>query len=572
MTTTTTTDTRHPDPTPIVCFGGEDWWYHPHGHMDIQLMKRFSAGRPVLYINSIGVHMPSVKQGSDFVKKLGNKLKSLRRGIVKVDRNLWVYTPPAFPMYDKKWGRLLHYTLICRGLSKQLRKLGWRRPIYWITTPTAEPVLGKMPRSLRSSRLVYQRSDVFAEFDFSTMPRDFVQGCEDRLRQHADLVIYPSGDLCREEMSGDPRALHVPHGIDEAWLEAPLTRPKNKRPVIGYAGGITTYKIDLELTRALAEAIPEAEVRLIGRAELDAKSQLEDVENITWVPLMPYEDLPGEIVKFDVAINPAPVNKWTRGANPLKFKEYLALGRTAVTTDLPAAHHCPGLDIAADQEAFIHLVRQRLAEPREAEGQRRLVAGESWGEKAQRLEERLAELAIQKNVPGSLSGVANQKNVPGSLSGASGKRLKICLASSAGGHLAELQVLKRAWEGQDTFYLLMRGPTAEGLRSDGERVFEVDNARRSAPWTVLRTLWQTLPVIRREKPDVIITTGAGVVVPACLLTKLGGGKIVYVETIAEVDKPTITGRLLHPFADLFIVQWPQLKRFFRKAVEGEPVL
>jgi Oligosaccharide biosynthesis protein Alg14 like len=555
MTPTTTPDTTQRPPSPIVCFGGEDWWYHPHGHMDIQLMKRFSAGRPVLYINSIGVHMPSVKQGSDFIKKLRNKLKSLRRGIVKVEENLWVYTPPAFPMYDKKWGRLLHYSLICRGLSKQLRQLGWRQPIYWITTPTAEPVLGKMPRPLRPSRLVYQRSDVFAEFDFSTMPREFVQGCEDRLRQNADLVIYPSGDLCREEMGGDPRAMHVPHGIDEAWLEAPLTRPKNERPVIGYAGGITTYKIDLDLTRALAEALPEAEVRLIGRAELDAKSQLEEVKNITWVPLMPYEDLPGEIVKFDVAINPAPVNKWTRGANPLKFKEYLALGRTAVTTDLPAAHHCPGLDIAADQEAFIHLVRQRLGEPRNPEGQRRLVAEESWGEKAQRIEERLQAFA------GGSTG-----------SGGAGKRLKVCLASSAGGHLAELQVLKRAWEGHDAFYLLMRGPTAEGLRSDGERVFEVDNARRSAPWTVFRTLWQTLPVIRRERPDVIITTGAGVVVPACLLTKLGGGKIVYVETIAEVNKPTITGRLLHPFADLFIVQWPQLKRFFRNAVEGEPVL
>ena len=152
------------------------------------------------------------------------------------------------------------------------------------------------------------------------------------------------------------------------------------------------------------------------------------------------------------------------------------------------------------------------------------------------------------------------------------EKLKVCLCCSAGGHLAELQVLEKSWQGYDTFYLLMRGPTAVGLRDKGYRVYEVDNARRTAPWTMLKTLWQTWPIIRKEKPDVIITTGAGVVIPACLLVKLKRGKLVYVETIAEVDRPTVTGRILHPFADLFIVQWPGLKKFFPKAKIGEPVL
>jgi hypothetical protein len=544
------------DPRPIVCFGGEDWWYHPHGHMDIQLMKRFAEHRDVLYINSIGVHMPSVKQGSDFVKKLKNKVRSLRRGMKQVGPRMWVYTPPALPMYDKRWGRFVHYRLIRRGLAKQLRQLGWDRPIYWITTPTAEPVLDVMPRRLRPGRLVYQRSDVFAEFDFSTMPREFVQGCEDRLRQRADLVIYPSGDLREKEMADDDRAMHIPHGIDERWLDAPMERPPNDRSVIGYAGGATTYKIDAELLRRLGAEFPDAELRFIGRPELDLSSQLEDVSNINWVGQLPYDELPEQIVAFDVAINPAPINEWTRGANPLKFKEYLALGRSTVTTDLPAAHHCPGLDIAENHDAFVDLVRRRLEQPRDAHELRGLVSGESWAGKAEQIRARLDALEDAE------AGGSNSGRRP----------LKVCLASSAGGHLAELQVLKKSWDGCETFYLIMRGPTADGLARAGHRVFQVDNARRTRPWTMIRTLWQTIPVIIRERPDAIITTGAGVVIPACLLVKMLRGKLIYVETIAEVDRPTITGRVLHRWADLFIVQWPQLKKFFPRAEIGEPVL
>ena len=379
--------------TPIVCFAGEDWWYHPHGHMDIQLMKRMSANRNVLFINSIGVHMPSMKQGTDYIKKLRNKLKSLRKGIEQVDEHFWVYTPPAFPMYNRRLGRVLHYQLIRSGLYSQLRKLGWKTPLYWITTPTAEPVLDIMPSDVRPSQIVYQRSDVFAEFDFSTMPREFVDGCERRLRERADLVIYPSDDLRKKEMGENPRGMHVPHGVDEAWLTYPLQRPENEKPIIGYAGGTTTYKVDLELVRKLAATFSDAELKFIGRPELDAQSQVSDIKNITWVQLLPYDKLPAEIVRFDVAINPAPINKWTRGANPLKFKEYLALGRSTVTTDLPAAHHCPGLDIARDHGHFIKLVRERLQNPRDPDQLRNMVINESWGSKAHAIEQRLASMS-----------------------------------------------------------------------------------------------------------------------------------------------------------------------------------
>jgi hypothetical protein len=323
------------DPRPIVCFGGEDWWYHPHGHMDIQLMKRFAEHRDVLYINSIGVHMPSVKQGSDFVKKLKNKVRSLRRGMKQVGPRMWVYTPPALPMYDKRWGRFVHYRLIRRGLAKQLRQLGWDRPIYWITTPTAEARARRdaPATSTRPARLpAVGRLRGVRLLDHAARVRAGLRGSPAAAGRSGDL---PQRRSAREGDGGRRSSHALPHGIDERWLDAPMERPPNDRSVIGYAGGATTYKIDAELLRRLGAEFPDAELRFIGRPELDLSSQLEDVSNINWVGQLPYDELPEQIVAFDVAINPAPINEWTRGANPLKFKEYLA-ARSVDSDDRPA--------------------------------------------------------------------------------------------------------------------------------------------------------------------------------------------------------------------------------------------
>ena len=68
----------------IICFGGEDWWYHNRGHFDLQMMREFSGRCPVLYVNSIGMRMPRVGEGKMFFRRMARKLRSLRRGLVRV--------------------------------------------------------------------------------------------------------------------------------------------------------------------------------------------------------------------------------------------------------------------------------------------------------------------------------------------------------------------------------------------------------------------------------------------------------------------------------------------------------
>ena len=78
--------------------------------------------------------------------------------------------------------------------------------------------------------------------------------------------------------------------------------------------------------------------------------------------------------------------------------------------------------------------------------------------------------------------------------------------------------------------------------------------------------FRSLNIYRIERPDVIICTGVLATVPLCLLCKLFGKKLIFIESYAKVKTPTLTGRLLYPFADRFYVQWRELLEFYPKAV------
>jgi len=144
------------------------------------------------------------------------------------------------------------------------------------------------------------------------------------------------------------------------------------------------------------------------------------------------------------------------------------------------------------------------------------------------------------------------------------KRLKICIAASPGGHLVQISQVAVVYEKHDYFYFTFHGAVADSLR-DGARVHTVPNVVRSRPLSWLRGAIGSFLVVIKERPDVVITTGAGVVVFLCVFAKLLGAKLIFIESMARIEKPTLTARFLYPFSDLFFVQWPQLLTYFPKA-------
>jgi len=100
-----------------------------------------------------------------------------------------------------------------------------------------------------------------------------------------------------------------------------------------------------------------------------------------------------------------------------------------------------------------------------------------------------------------------------------------------------------------------------------EKVHFIINPKRSLLDTLI-SFFQTLFIFLKEKPDIIISTGAGVTIPICYLAKLFMRKVIYIESFSRVNHPSFAGRLGYLVADLFIVQWKPLLKFYKKAKYG----
>lgn len=137
--------------------------------------------------------------------------------------------------------------------------------------------------------------------------------------------------------------------------------------------------------------------------------------------------------------------------------------------------------------------------------------------------------------------------------------MKICIVSSAGGHLIQCLKLLPILKDHEVFVITFeKTPLKDLLR--GLKTYLIENPKRDPIKYVIFTP-KFLNILNKEKPDVVITTGAGVAVPVCLFAKLFfNSKIIFIESFSRIYKPSSTGKILYNFTDLFIVQWPKLRR------------
>ena len=144
--------------------------------------------------------------------------------------------------------------------------------------------------------------------------------------------------------------------------------------------------------------------------------------------------------------------------------------------------------------------------------------------------------------------------------------MKACLVASSGGHWEELMCLRPIAEEHDTFYVTEAGGQAkDSSLKDIYLVPQINRRQKDFLWRFLKLMISTGKIMLREKPDVVVTTGALISYPFCLYAKLMGKKVVYIETFARVNDRSLTGRLVYPLADLFLVQWESLLELYPKA-------
>lgn len=153
-------------------------------------------------------------------------------------------------------------------------------------------------------------------------------------------------------------------------------------------------------------------------------------------------------------------------------------------------------------------------------------------------------------------------------------RLRVCLAASPGGHMALLRAVAGAFEGCERTWVTGGSSQADALHSSGEDVRLLEAWARDAPGLQtaranLRGAWR---VVRDARPELVVTSGAGLVVPFALLARARGARLALVETTARVTGASLSGRILAPPASAVLVQWPELAQAYRGAVVCRPAL
>lgn len=148
--------------------------------------------------------------------------------------------------------------------------------------------------------------------------------------------------------------------------------------------------------------------------------------------------------------------------------------------------------------------------------------------------------------------------------------MNLLLVASTGGHLSQLIELREWWSQHERQWVTFDKEDARSALA-GERVhYAYHPTTRNLP-NAARNLVLASRLVHRLRPDVIVSTGAGVAFPFFLVARTLGIRTAYLEVYDRIDMPTLTGRLCYPLSDAFLVQWPQQQRRYPGSVLVGPV-
>jgi beta-1,4-N-acetylglucosaminyltransferase len=137
------------------------------------------------------------------------------------------------------------------------------------------------------------------------------------------------------------------------------------------------------------------------------------------------------------------------------------------------------------------------------------------------------------------------------------ERVDVLLVCSTGGHLLQLAALRPAWADRSRAWVTFDKSDARSILADEHVLFAYGPTNRNVP-NLLRNLALAWRVVRRLRPRVLVSTGAGVAVPFAWVARLHGASVVYVESFTRIDRPSLSFRLMKPVTSRAYAQWPEL--------------
>ena len=348
----------------IICFGGEDWWYH-HPHSKNHLMRRFArAGNKVIFVNSISMGLAPMKSG-EVLPRIKRKLKSYAKLARTTEEGITVVSPAVVPFFGSRAAAATNRRLLTAQISRLAKSRGMSRPILWIAIPTAVEVVGQ----LNEQFVIYQVSDKYDAntMDHATDPA-FIRKLHERAIDAADLIFYSSRKLFAEAERGCEKSHLLEQAVDfDHWSRIAGGEVKVAdaidsipHPRIGYFGAIEPWLIDQDLIKQASRERPEWNWIFIGNKSRGL--EIESLPNVHFLPPVSYQELPHYAAGFDVCVLPWNTEvTFTSYGSAIKVREYLASGKPVVISPLPEYESMSEvLRIARSREQFLELVDDAL--------------------------------------------------------------------------------------------------------------------------------------------------------------------------------------------------------------------
>lgn len=309
-----------------------DWETRVNCH---HLAARLARENDVFFVDTIGGRLPAARD----LGKIARRLRRIVGGLRKIHPRLHVLSPFVLPIYKSGLLWRINTTILAWQVRRALSSNA--HPILWIFLPAYVGLVGKLGEKL----VIYYCVDEHSANP--SVPAAQVIERELRLLKIADLVFTTSNTLYESKRPFNRNTHYLPNVADAEFF-AQARRPEIERvadldaiprPIAGFVGNVTAYKLDFDMIAAVAEQNPKWSfvfIGPIGRGDPSTdEAKLAALKNVFLLGPRPYDDLPRYLACFDVCLIPFQMNESTRGTLPMKFFEYLAAGKPVIATDLP---------------------------------------------------------------------------------------------------------------------------------------------------------------------------------------------------------------------------------------------
>ena len=355
---------RLSDHYPMVMFG-EDWGAHPSSSQ--HLARELSKYHDITWVNSIGLRAPRFNL-SDLGRAF-NKLKAVLNFSAEKERaqqpteTTWqpeVVNPLAIPFHGQGWARWINQKLITKKLfdvfkNSNSQDLAKEKPILWVSLPSAEPLIGKMNECFS----IYYCGDDFSSLE--GVDHDVMEKLELEVIKKVDLILVASEELTKKFPKD--KTLFIPHGVADYFFDLPGERPADLpsgSPIAGFYGSLSGW-VDQELIANAARTMPHWNFVIIGPQRCSVE-RLKTEPNIYFLGAKAHRELPNYVHHWQVSLLPFKDNAQIRACNPLKLREYLAIGKPIVSTTFPALMPYVDWVSVADHEGFCAAIEAAGAE------------------------------------------------------------------------------------------------------------------------------------------------------------------------------------------------------------------